>query len=233
MVKGASSNRPPQRRQNAPSRPGKTDRSEAPKRKRRGADQARSPWREQLDSYLQHHRSSAADSGLRLWHSPLSSMMTGMVIAIALALPVILLLVLASVQQLSGDWRDSARIAVYMSQDAEESQARSLQQQWQESGAFSQVRFIHRDEALESFRAEAGLEEALDYLDHNPLPHTLIFTPVPEHRDEATLRQVMDELEALPEVDRVQLDMAWLQRLNAMAELMRQAVWVLGLLLGV
>ncbi len=34
-----------------------------------------------------------------------------------------------------------------------------------------------RDTALEEFRASSGLEDALDYLNENPLPHTLLVTP--------------------------------------------------------
>lgn len=209
------------------------NRSPEPPRTRRGAAQDRSAWREQFDSYLQHHRSSARDSARRLWVAPFSSMMTGLVIAIALALPVVLLLVLGSLQQLSGDWQDSARIAVYLADEASEEQAQELSQQWQEREEFSEIRFIHRDQALEEFRQQAGLEGALEYLDSNPLPHTLIMTPAQSYREEAALEQVMDSLRSLDRVAQVQLDMAWLQRLNAIAELMRQAVLVLGLLLGV
>ncbi|TVP54266.1 MAG: cell division protein FtsX [Halomonadaceae bacterium] len=204
-----------------------------PPPRRRGAAQARGAWREQLDSYLQHHRTSARDSADRLYKAPLSSMMTGMVIAIALALPVVLLLVLASVQQLSGDWQDTARIAVYLADDTGEEQARELQQQWQARDELSEVVFIHRDQALEDFREQAGLQDALEYLDSNPLPHTLIMTPAQDYRQEAVLEALMASLESLDQVAQVQLDMAWLQRLNAIAELMRQAVLVLGLLLGV
>ncbi len=44
-------------------------------------------------------------------------------------------------------------------------------------GRVAGVELVDRDQALEEFRASSGLEDALDYLDENPLPHTLLVTP--------------------------------------------------------
>ncbi len=70
----------------------------------RGAKSARSPWRQQVESYLNHHRKVARDSAQRLWQSPIASMMTWTVMGVALALPVALMLLLASLEGVSAGW---------------------------------------------------------------------------------------------------------------------------------
>ena len=57
-------------------------------RKRKGANQSRSPLQQQAESYLVHHRKVARDSAERLWRTPIASMMTWAVMGVALALPV-------------------------------------------------------------------------------------------------------------------------------------------------
>ena len=76
----------------------------------RGARTARSPWREQAESWLTHHRKVARDSARRLWRTPVASLMTWTVMGVALALPVALLLLLTSLQGVSAGWESSARV---------------------------------------------------------------------------------------------------------------------------
>src|SRR5690606_41750590 len=62
-----------------------------------------------VQTYLHHHRRVARDSLLRLLHAPWASLMTWAVIAIALALPTTLFLMLANVEQLSQNWSSTPR----------------------------------------------------------------------------------------------------------------------------
>lgn len=71
----------------------------------RGARVARSPWREQAESYFTHHRKVARDSAGRMWRTPVASLMTWTVMGVALALPVALLLLLTSLQGVSAGWK--------------------------------------------------------------------------------------------------------------------------------
>ncbi len=198
----------------------------------RGANQARRATRDAAESYLSHHRKVARDSAQRLWQTPLASLMTWMVMGVALALPVGLLLLLGSLQGLSAGWESSARITAYLEQSLTVAQARQLQLEVGVRGDTAEVDLIDRDQALAEFRASSGLSDALDYLDDNPLPHTLLVTPVELSRNASGVERLAAELEALAGVARVQVDLGWLQRLNGMTELLGRATWVLAVLLS-
>lgn len=200
---------------------------------RRGAALAQLPWRDQLGSYINHHRRSARDSVLRLWHAPLSSLMTGLVMGIALALPSALLLLLGSLQSVSSGWDDAARVTVYLEADASEERASELRERWLDISAVREVELINREQALGRMRDNAGLGRSLDFLDENPLPHTLVLTPERQYQESEALESLSDRLAKAEGVDRVQLDLAWLQRLNAMAELLGRGAQVLAILLTV
>lgn len=199
----------------------------------RGAALARLPWRDQFESYLNHHRRSARDSVSRLWHAPLSSLMTGLVMGIALALPAALLLLLGSLQAVSSGWDDAARVTVYMAPEAGGERARELRARWLDIAAVRDVALIEKDQALERMKANPGLGRSLEFLDGNPLPHTLVLTPEREYQEAKALEDLAQRLGKAEDVDRVQLDLAWLQRLNAMADLLRRGAQVLALLLTV
>lgn len=204
----------------------------APERRARGAGQHRSSVRTVLAGYRAHHLKVAADSARRLWQAPVASAMTWAVMGIALALPVGLLLLLASLQGVSAGWESAARITVYLEDQVADEDARQLRQQLGDREDVADVVLIHRDEALAEFRDSSGLTDALDYLDENPLPHTLLVTPVDEARTADGVDRLSADLDVLDPVARVQVDLGWLQRLAAMTDLITRAVWVLTVLLA-
>jgi hypothetical protein len=69
---------------------------------REGASLSRRSVRDRYQSWQRHHRLSAADSLYRIAEAPLSSVLTWLVIGIALALPVGLNVLLENSQQLIG-----------------------------------------------------------------------------------------------------------------------------------
>ncbi|MDN6319580.1 MAG: permease-like cell division protein FtsX [Marinobacter sp.] len=198
----------------------------------RGAKVAQSPWREQAESYFIHHRKVARDSAGRLWRTPVASLMTWTVMGVALALPVALLLLLTSLQGVSAGWESSARVTAYMSLGTSLEQARDLAGEIKADGRVIALELIDRDQALIEFRASSGLDEALDYLEENPLPHTLLVTPEENARSAEGVAALVTFIEGMDGVERVQVDLGWLQRLNAMTDLLARAVWALATLLA-
>ena len=198
----------------------------------RGARQSSLPWRQQFDSWLAHHRKVARDSNQRLWRTPVASLLTWLVIGVALALPAAMLVLLGSLQGVSAGWENAARVTVYLEETVSESRARELQQQLAAQAGVSGVEFIHREQALAEFRDASGLGEALDYLNDNPLPHTLLVTPQDSQRSAEAIDALVATIDGLADVARVQVDLGWLQRLNVLAELLGRAAWVLALMLA-
>jgi len=160
-----------------------------------------------------------------------ASMMTWMVMGVALALPVALLLLLGSLQGVSAGWENSARITAYLSLDVPVEQARELASEIDGDGRVLSVELVDRDQALAEFRVSSGLDDALDFLDDNPLPHTLLVTPEDNARSADGVQALVTFMEGMDAVERVQVDLGWLQRLNAITDILARAVWALALLL--
>lgn len=151
---------------------------------------------------------------------------------VALALPVALLLLLTSLQGVSAGWESSARVTAYMKQDASLEQTRKLAGEIGSDGRVTELELVDKDQALAEFRASSGLDEALDYLEENPLPHTLLITPEENTRSADGVAALVTFIEGMDGVERVQVDLGWLQRLNAMTDLLARAIWALAILLA-
>ena len=166
----------------------------------------------------------------RLSRHPLSSLMTTLVIAIALALPAGLHVLVANAQLLSGSWKGVADLTVFLEMNVDESQAQRLAMEVESRDDVSQVQLINSNQALEEFRDYSGLGVALQALEENPLPHSLVVRPA--SGIEGNVEQLASALESLTETAFVQLDTRWVERLRGILDLARRLIDVATVLLG-
>jgi cell division transport system permease protein len=180
--------------------------------------------------YLGLHASNLRSAAARISGQPLGSAMTVLVIAIALALPAGLRVLLDNAQSASAAWEGAADFTVYLEDDVEEARGRALAATIEKRDDVSRVEFVSRTDAFEEFRAHSGLGEALDALEDNPLPHALVVRPASGAQGD--VEALAAALDALEETALVQLDTAWVDRLRAMLRLAARAVDVATILLG-
>lgn len=198
-----------------------------------GATGSRTGHLHRFRAYLRHHRHNAIDSLGRLLAAPLQSLMTLLVIAIALALPGLLYLGVQNVERLSGSIDGSARMTVFLQRDITASAAESLAARLQEHQQVVSVVFISSDQALTEFSNLSGFGEVLALLDENPLPPALVVQPGKVNQaDAGQLARLVAELRKEPLVDDVVLDMVWLQRLQEFLSLFQRLVLGLAVFLG-
>lgn len=199
-----------------------------------GAQRRRNRWQDLLTGWRSHHGQVASDSFRRLMAQPVSSAMTWLVIGIALALPASLYVGLVNMQTLGDAWDSSARLSLYLKMDTPDDRARALAAELEKDAALIAVEYTDRDTALEEFRAISGFSDLLDGLGENPLPALITVEPKPGLSAD-NLAGLQQRLSQLPEVDSVQLDLEWVQRLYALVRLgQRLAATLAGLLaLGV
>ncbi len=181
-----------------------------------------------VDAYLDHHRQVARDSLRRLLQRPLSSLLTWAVIAIALALPAGLFALLSNAEQLGQHWSGTPKITLYLDLRVAETEAYRLQQSLQQRQDVAEVTYISPQAALTEFRQHSGLGEAIDYLDENPLPPVLVVTPAANLASAAAVEALLKELQSLAQVERAQLDLAWVKRLYSLMLLVERLAWALG-----
>lgn len=202
--------------------------------RRDGASQSRTTLRDRYNSWLGHHRLSAADSLHRVLDNPLSSLLTWIVIGIALALPMGLSVALDNVGRLSASWDSPAQISLFLQDGITGEAAAAMATSLAERDDVAQTEFVSREEALEEFRSLSGFADVLASLQTNPLPHLILVSPASSSDGEAAAG-LRAKLQDLPEVAQAVLDMQWLQRLNSLMELSRRMVMAVGglLVLGV
>ncbi|WP_323813363.1 permease-like cell division protein FtsX [Cellvibrio sp. NN19] len=179
-----------------------------------GAVQSQMSWRDKFDAWSAHHSNSAIESLLRMLETPLQSLMTWLVIAIAIALPAALFVVFSNVQQIGQSWQDSSQISVFLKKDANANQAQDLRGRWAQRGDVAQATYISPEQALEEFKLGSGLGELANHLDENPLPAVILIKPKIGGNAPDALNSLQQALVADPLVADVRLDMLWVKRLH-------------------
>ncbi|MBQ0760703.1 MAG: cell division transport system permease protein [Zhongshania sp.] len=199
----------------------------------KGARKHKTSLSDRLAGYRSHHQQVAMDSLRRLIARPATSIMTILVIAIALALPTGLYVGLNNIDAVSDGWEGAARISLFLKPTVSADQAEALRRNIAERDGVIASDYISPDSALEEFRASSGFGDVLDQLDSNPLPGLIVVTPREANVSAAAVTALQAELGQLPEVDLAKLDMEWLQRLNRITELGRRLTLALAAMLAV
>jgi cell division transport system permease protein len=169
----------------------------------------------------------------RLARSPMATLLTLLVIALALALPAALRLLLINAQAATGNFASAVDVSVYLKTDVPLAKAQQLAQAANARHDVASVTLIPADQGLEEFRRYSGFGDALSALKDNPLPHVLHVRPRAEDSSAAVLDSLRHYFAAWPEVDLVQVDSQWVMRFNAILEVLRRLLLIAGALLGV
>lgn len=164
--------------------------------------------------------------------TPVSTLMTCMVIGIALALPTGLHTLLKNAQQLSGGWESTAQISVFLKKKITASQAQKIKSDIQSWPDVISVHYISREQALKEFQSLSGFGDALKALNTNPLPSVLIVKPELSKNNEQTTQALLRKIRSLRQTDKAQLDMEWIRRLYAIMNIVERGVQILGGLLA-
>ncbi len=201
-----------------------------PAQPKRGATVSGVTWRQRFQRYREHHALVAADSLHRLLSQPLSTLMTLLVIAIALALPACLFVLLKNAQAIGDNWEGGAQVSLYLRASTTAEQGRALADELARRADVRRTDYISRDSALAEFKEQSGLGDVLSGLDENPLPAVIVVYP--SQRDFAVADKLRADLAQKDEVEAAQLDAQWVQRLFAMLELAQRLVMTLAVALG-
>jgi cell division transport system permease protein len=186
-----------------------------------------------IGAYFARHAQVLVGSLGRIVHQPFASLMTMGVIAVALALPLFLSLLLQNARIATGNWNQAYDLSVYMDKKANATRVQALAKQIKGRSDVAAVRIITAEEALAEFRSNSGFGKALDVLSDNPLPDTLVVTPTLTASTPQGTETLQAAIAALSDVQTVQIDTEWVKRLHAMLELLRRVVLLTSGLLGV
>lgn len=204
----------------------------APAQRSQGAIQSKTSLRDRADAWLAHHSTSAIESLLRLLQTPLQSLMTWLVVAVAVALPAALFVALINLQQIGQQWEDSSEMSAFLQMDARDQAIEELRKRLLARADIAQLTYISPAEALLEFRQYSGLGRIVDSLESNPLPAVFLIKPAPQTNNPAALEALQAELSGEPLIAEVRIDMQWVKRLQQLMAIAERIVIALAGLLA-
>lgn len=178
-----------------------------------------------------HHQHKAAGQALRrMTATPINTLLGALVVGIALALPAGGEMLLANFQRLAQHFAATPQISVFMALDAGKADVAGTEARLRELSRVQSVRLVPREETLLRFKASEGLGEVVESLPRNPFPDA--FVVVPQSEEPLALETMRAEIAKFPGVGHVQLDSAWVRKLDAMLRLVRLVITLMTIVLG-
>ncbi len=185
---------------------------------------ARVPARGGVRVYFLRHAQTLVGSLGRLSRQPFATAMTIAVIGVALALPAGLHVLVLNAKQLSARWESVADLSVYLAPGTDDQALTQVADRIRARDDVADVETVTADEALTEFRSLSGFGEALDALEDNPLPPLIVVRPQPGGDDAEAVGALAEALRTESGVDLVQSDTAWVERFDAIVDVVRRAV---------
>ncbi|GAB1260917.1 permease-like cell division protein FtsX [Aurantivibrio plasticivorans] len=203
-----------------------------PGESRSGASQSKTRTGDKFQAYWAHHRIVAVESLMRLLRTPMQSLLTWLVVAIAIALPAVFYIALEQFQTLGERWQAKPQLSVFIHYRAREAAIVQLQESLLTKASVAAVIYVSPEQALREFREQSGLGNVLETLEDNPLPAVLLVEPASTHASPEQLDALREELTQERLVDDVQLDMEWVRRLHQIMAIAQRVIAALAGLLA-
>ena len=183
-----------------------------------------------MNTWISHHWHAFFLALRRLAGAPLASLLNITVIGVAFSLPTGVYMLLGNVQNFSGQISEAPQLSVFLKPGTDKAAIEKLESHLKQHPQIANFRFISKDEALKQLKQKSGLADTVNSLTRNPLPDAFIIdarSVSPE-----TLKQLRTEMLKWPDSEHVQLDSAWMERLNALLKLGQLAALILTALLS-
>jgi len=185
-----------------------------------------------LSILFERHAQALLGSLGRLARQPFATLLTVLVIGIALALPAALYLAVANMRVVTAGLDDTVQLSAYLAMATTPAEARKRAQSIAELPGVAATETVSPDEGLAEFRKRSGIGDALEALPENPLPWLVKVRPAPSHDTAPAVEVLAAEIRKMDGVDLVEADTAWVRRLHAIEDTLQQLVLVVAALLA-
>jgi cell division transport system permease protein len=184
-------------------------------------------------TWLMRHLHSLIFSFGQLARQPANTIMSAAVIGIALTLPMSLFVLLENVKELTNRWEGGAQLSLYLRHNLPDSHQQRLTDELNAKKEVDRVLVITPAQALQEYQRFTGFDNLAAALgDENPLPGVLVVFLSPSRASLNTVETLKVELGLRPEVELVQSDLKWIERLHAIVEIVERGISVVAGLFG-
>lgn len=168
-----------------------------------------------LQSHLAYHLQALVYSFNLLCRKPLATVMTVVVIAIALALPALFWVFNDNMQRLTSGWQRSGHISLYLKPGLSVSSQKEALQGIRKTQGVGKANLKSSEEGLSELMQQEGMHDIMRYLPENPLPAVIDVVPAMEIDSPAKSDLLARQLQEMPSVEEAKVDMEWIGRLHA------------------
>ena len=167
-------------------------------------------------SILVYHLQAAIHSLNSLCRKPLATMMTSIVIAIALALPALFWVFSDNASKLTASWQRGGHISLYLKPGLSNAEQQVVLQKVRETDGVAQVSLKTSADGLAELIQQEGMQDIMRYLPENPLPAMVDVVPALIIDSPAKLDLLARQLKTITQVENAKVDMEWISRLHAL-----------------
>ncbi|HEU5468095.1 MAG TPA: permease-like cell division protein FtsX [Steroidobacteraceae bacterium] len=185
-----------------------------------------------LSVLLERHAQALLGSLGRLARQPFATVLTVLVIGIALALPAALHVAVANMRVVTAGLDETVQLSAYLAMATTPDEARRISEAIAARPGVDATTLVSPEEGLAEFRKLSGLGDALEALPDNPLPWLVQVRPMPSRADASGVEALAAEIRDIKGVDLVEADTAWVRRLHAIEDTMAQLVLLVAAVLA-
>lgn len=182
-----------------------------------------------LRRWLRGHRRALRESLLMPWHTPLSTGMTILTLAISFFLPLVLWTLWMNAEHIKAAWHDQGSIAVFLKPDVNAQQAGLLMQQLQDDPAIASATFISPENVRQQLQEDPQLHQVLALIKAHQLPTQLLLMPAEDAAPES-IEHLIATQRLNPKVEYISYDPGWLRQLEAASNALRTLALASGML---
>lgn len=183
-------------------------------------------------AWLRQHAFSVKDTLANFRANRSAVLLNVLVIGITLALPLGLQVLHKNFLVLVGHLGSHPQATLFLDQSYSRDQAVALRESLAEDPRLGEIKLIDRDQALGEFSESSGLENILEMLPTNPLPHTLAIEIDMAHFVRHEADSLEAELSDMAGVSAAKFDVTWVRRLQAVSDVMSRLAIIFATLLG-
>lgn len=182
---------------------------------------------------LQTHLNACRLSFRNLAQTPFVTFLTIVAIGIALSLPLGLHALIKNINNMASHFDYQGSVTLYLDAKTPPPEIFALQNKITEQFPdIVSTQYIEADKALQEFRNQVDIENILQLLPENPLTSMIVIQLNSEKTPLKQAKALKAALQDYPNVQMVDLDYEWVEKLNAFLQLGRVLSNCLGLLIG-
>lgn len=189
--------------------------------------------KDNLGVLFNNHKRAFLDSLNNLYHASISNLLTIFILGVTLALPILLHLIVYNINSGLSLWQSNLyQYSVYLDSSSSTSTAKNLSKHINSWPEIASTQIIFNDQGLNELKQFMGLENILNEVNNNPLPHVVIVKIKAEYQNLATLKELITRSQKINGISNIDADVFWLEKISKILQLSFIAIYIFSLSLG-